>query len=68
MAYISLVVHRKRIVKEENLDRVEKLAKYYEHFNVGERYGISFIDFERRVNEGTWVPYLVDDRQVMAID
>ncbi|MFS1514589.1 hypothetical protein VQL36_19480 [Chengkuizengella sp. SCS-71B] len=35
-------------------DRVEKLRKYFEHFNVEEKYGISFQEFARRVQIGTW--------------
>ncbi|MBO2943613.1 hypothetical protein JJQ72_06425 [Paenibacillus sp. F411] len=49
-----------RVLQENGceLDRVEKLGVYFEHHNVGSRYGITFQDFVDRVDRGTWDPYL----------
>jgi len=39
-------------------DRLEKLGNYFVHFRIRERYGITFEEFVRRVEAGTWVAYL----------
>jgi len=38
--------------------RVEKLAEYWRYFNVEQRYRLSFQEFKRKVESGTWEPYL----------
>jgi hypothetical protein len=38
--------------------RLDKLESYFNHFDVGNRYGISFKEFVRKVEAGTWVAYL----------
>lgn len=45
------------LIDEPEIERLEKLQRYYEHFNVGSRYGIDFKEFVRRVDNGTWVPW-----------
>ncbi len=40
---------------DELLDR---LGTYFEHFDVGARYGITFADFVERVQRGAWLAWL----------
>lgn len=49
------------ILIEPEVERLEKLLRYYEHFNVEKRYEISFKEFTRKVDEGTWEAYLADN-------
>lgn len=37
---------------------LDKLGDYFVHFRIRERYGITFEEFVRRVEAGTWVAYL----------
>jgi len=37
--------------------RLEKLGDYFVHFRIRERYGITFEEFVRRVEAGTWLAY-----------
>ena len=39
-------------------ERLDKLLIYYKYFDVEKQYGIDFKTFVRRVDEGTWTPYL----------
>ncbi|MGG4032988.1 hypothetical protein ABEV74_04660 [Paenibacillus cisolokensis] len=39
-------------------ERLEKLGEYFVHFQIGERYQITFEEFVRRVVIGTWVAHL----------
>ena len=39
-------------------ERIEKLEEYWRYFKVEQRYGLSFKDFVRKVDNGTWTPYL----------
>jgi hypothetical protein len=43
---------------ESEVIRLEKLQTYYDYFNVEQRYGLTFKQFVRKVEEGTWQPYL----------
>jgi hypothetical protein len=43
---------------DPDIDRLDKLERYFNHFEVESRYGISFKEFVRRVEAGTWVAYL----------
>ncbi|GIQ67407.1 hypothetical protein XYCOK13_02310 [Xylanibacillus composti] len=46
------------MIVEPEVSRLEKLERYYNHFNVENRYGLSFPEFKRKVDEGTWAQYL----------
>lgn len=35
-------------------ERLDKLATYFIHFRIRERYGITFEEFVRRVEAGVW--------------
>lgn len=43
---------------EPEIERLEKLEKYYKYFDVESRYGLSFKEFVRRVDTGTWDAWL----------
>jgi len=44
-------------VTMEDIERLNKLRTYYDYFDVGNRYGIDFPTFVRRVELGTWEAY-----------
>lgn len=46
------------IEPDPEIVRLDKLRKYYTHFNVFIRYKISFREFVAKVDSGTWNPYL----------
>ena len=37
--------------------RLDNLRRYYLHFNVFVRYGLTFKEFVAKVDAGTWVAY-----------
>ncbi|WP_155702748.1 hypothetical protein [Paenibacillus psychroresistens] len=43
---------------DPEIKRLDKLESYFNHFDIGNRYGISFKEFVRKVDAGTWVAYL----------
>lgn len=45
-------------------ERLEKLATYFNHFDISNRYGITFEEFTERVQRGTWVAYLASDPRI----
>lgn len=44
-------------VTMEDIERLNKLRTYYDYFDIGNRYGIDFPTFVRRVELGTWEAY-----------
>jgi hypothetical protein len=54
----SASVNKHTAVIEPEIDRLDKLFTYYDHFEVEQRYGISFKEFTRKVDAGTWEAYL----------
>lgn len=48
----------KPTVEDPENARLDKLFKYFDHFNIEERYGIDFKEFVRRVDEDLWDAYL----------
>lgn len=47
---------------EADVDRLEKLEKAYNHFNYAERFRITFNDYVRKVEAGTWGELAADHR------
>lgn len=43
---------------DPEIERLEKLERYYKHFDIERRYGLSFKEFVRRVDMGTWDAWL----------
>jgi hypothetical protein len=43
---------------EPDVVRLDKLYTYYNYFEVEQRYEISFKEFTRKVDTGTWEAYL----------
>lgn len=39
-------------------ERLDKLGKYFIHFEIGRRYGITFEIFVEKVRRGVWIAYL----------
>lgn len=50
----------KLLVVEPEVERLDKLERYYNHFEIGKRYGLTFREFERKVNNNTWDAYLAE--------
>jgi hypothetical protein len=46
------------VITEESLDRLDKLYTYFDHFEVETRYELSFKEFVRKVDAGSWDAYL----------
>lgn len=49
---------------EPEIERLDKLQLYFDYHNTGKRYGISFNDFVRKVDEGSWQQFL-DDHMIL---
>jgi hypothetical protein len=47
-----------QVTPDPVLDRLDKLYTYFNYFDVADRYEISFDEFVKRVDEGSWVAYL----------
>jgi len=45
-------------IVEPAIERLDKLKRYFDHFDIQERYGITFEQFQRKVTNGTWEAYL----------
>jgi hypothetical protein len=43
---------------EPDVERLEKLEIYFEYFNVGVRYGLTFKQFEQKVDDESWQQFL----------
>ena len=37
-----------------NPDRIDKLGVYFVHFNIGDRFGLTFEEFVNKVDNGGW--------------
>lgn len=48
------------MIVEPEVPRLEKLKIYFDHFNIENRYKLSFDQFLRKVENGTWEAYLAD--------
>lgn len=60
--YIQAVreLERKKLEREKRLQVLIKRRTYYTYFKIRQRYGISFKEFNRRVDAGTWYAYMAD--------
>jgi hypothetical protein len=47
-------------IVEPDIERLDKLHIYFDHFDIEKRYGIDFKEFVRRVDAGTRDAYLAN--------
>lgn len=52
---------RKLALVEPNIQRLDKLEKYFAFHAIEQRYGLCFKEFSRRVEAGTWEAWKADE-------
>ena len=53
-------LEKRRKERALRLEVIRKRRIYYNYFEIRKRYGISFKEFNRRVDQGVWVAYFAE--------